>query len=1224
MRRLLNNRPYDLEQDGVEVYIEARNNKEAYYLEVGTNDLTPAPVLKMKQSNDEISFVDRLSNRVNAQSNVSEDPQDAVDDTYCAPDRYFLDTYNVKIYVTCVSPGVALVCDILPKKPDPNDPNDPNAYVETDYDNLRNEYPNEPAIRTTKPGVEYENSICNSYDISTTPTGLTDVTPAPTNTAGNRKDVVDSGEAVNDVNDLSDLVRKNNSSCDYDQDLVNSTENYTTCVKCVSEPDIVGGVRQPNTLQTGVAEVLESNDPDVLANTLYCNGQCGSNTASICADVFGGVNDPNKSAKESTAYGMRDGKKCTLQIFADNGPFLDELPNGSDNPCYISNTVYTKQPGQTGNPVAPSTAQSTTQPTTVANPNPNQATTETQAPTQAQTQAPATGGTGEQPDFGIFDNSTYDECLPYNSVDDQGNETQESSPIDVFDSNGTLVQYCPSQSEGIIENNFGDVDSIEPDKVKSIKSINWVSHLCNVNTNYPGVLHVATDHPDPNISSTFPGGNIGDAFYSSIRTGYKCNGSCEPFNVQQVPNSNSSNSNIEVITSNIGLCMPARAAAPQTGVAAPNSKTLDQGVLDETIFGGGCTYSAIKLADDTIYCVDDRGLVENPPTPIKEEDVVTGPAPTGSPNVSGTVFRIEDPSSREFPVESLCSVDPQYPGVFDVSSRISVLDPHYRGAPNSNSEIYPDINDSSAKVGEFHNDTRQTTVRNSCSSGYCIPFDESTDNKSIDGENVELRTDNIGVCMECSQNAGFKHTLQRGELNYCYDYRCAGMTINIPDPSKNLNVQYCLHSDATFSGVSDQPIALNPNAASFNNTDIQKALCTPTPGFNGVLDVTSNLTLQSSQSSNGGDLVYPSGSGAGSTVNPDQVLGVANNVSCPSSSQCIPFEEKIGEYDPLGSQNSIRPRGEPAVLRTTNIGVCVQNQNSSPGAMSNPDSTDIGFSLFSSASAQGSQEEFSSNVTRSGSKNVRAKTGDELPAGSYDLSNGVTLNFTSPKKIHFFDDKNGNFIQDAGEEYVENIDYDLVKTSESFNYNFNTGWNSMNIPVFKDENNFYKASDIVGLGNGVGLQVETIKKWEGKWLEYNVEGGVEYGEDFPIYPNQGYFIKVGNSGELNLFGSVPTVSYPTSFNSGWNLVGIAGGYDENLNQSFTNSEFVDGDFTAADFLSVLNMSYGEGVFDNITRWDDGVYRSLNLQEDKEFGLDFDIIDIEAYFVRTEKKTVFTP
>ncbi len=259
---------------------------------------------------------------------------------------------------------------------------------------------------------------------------------------------------------------------------------------------------------------------------------------------------------------------------------------------------------------------------------------------------------------------------------------------------------------------------------------------------------------------------------------------------------------------------------------------------------------------------------------------------------------------------------------------------------------------------------------------------------------------------------------------------------------------------------------------------------------------------------------------------------------------------------------------------------------------------------------------------------VKAQTGDEVDPGVYSGPGGVTLNFFSPTTVAFFIDANGNGVKDEGEKEVENKSYELIKQQEAFTYEVLNGTNAMNFPFYKDDKNFYSANDIIEEARTQGVTITSIKKWYGKWIEYSKEDGKTYGKDFSIKPNEGYFVTSTITGSFGLFGSTPQESFPQQLLNGWSLVGVAPGYGSNKQEAYVHNEFANG-IEAFEYITVVNKSDNSIELNNVTRYDSGVYRGVNYAEGedgkmKEFGLDFELNAMQAYFVKSEKKTVFTP
>lgn len=261
-------------------------------------------------------------------------------------------------------------------------------------------------------------------------------------------------------------------------------------------------------------------------------------------------------------------------------------------------------------------------------------------------------------------------------------------------------------------------------------------------------------------------------------------------------------------------------------------------------------------------------------------------------------------------------------------------------------------------------------------------------------------------------------------------------------------------------------------------------------------------------------------------------------------------------------------------------------------------------------------------------KTLSITSGQQVDPGQYLTSGGLTLYFNVPTIVDFFIDANGNGEYDEGEEIVYNQIFTLTKEADNFNYSLLTGWNAVNFPFVKNAESLYTASEIRAIAVGQGIDISSIKTWEGQWMEYTIVEGITYGEDFAIVPNKGYFIQAENRGVISIQGITSTTATPVQLLNGWSLIGVAPGYDDNGNKSYNNLEFTDG-IGAFEFIDIVNRIDSTINMSNVTRLQSGVYRGVNYAADKaglkrQFGLDFNLNELESYFVKSEKKTVINP
>lgn len=208
-------------------------------------------------------------------------------------------------------------------------------------------------------------------------------------------------------------------------------------------------------------------------------------------------------------------------------------------------------------------------------------------------------------------------------------------------------------------------------------------------------------------------------------------------------------------------------------------------------------------------------------------------------------------------------------------------------------------------------------------------------------------------------------------------------------------------------------------------------------------------------------------------------------------------------------------------------------------------------------------------------------------------------------KVQYFEDISGDGIKQENEPFIDLNQYQIQisKQQELKPYVFNTGWNSVTFNIISQ--NLETASEVVTALSAQGIRVEQISRLDkGQWLHFVVEptaSGVNstYGTDFKIIPGQGYFIRTLNQGTVYLTGNTFESSVPIALESGWNLIGV---------QSPTK-------YTVNQFLDVCNSQNASCV--NISRYDQGVYDSVVIDNGVFFGNNFEIKDSEGYFLLNE-------
>ncbi|MDD3647921.1 MAG: D-alanyl-D-alanine carboxypeptidase family protein, partial [Candidatus Dojkabacteria bacterium] len=111
------------------------------------------------------------------------------------------------------------------------------------------------------------------------------------------------------------------------------------------------------------------------------------------------------------------------------------------------------------------------------------------------------------------------------------------------------------------------------------------------------------------------------------------------------------------------------------------------------------------------------------------------------------------------------------------------------------------------------------------------------------------------------------------------------------------------------------------------------------------------------------------------------------------------------------------------------------------------------------------------------------------------------------------DNKNKDFRLILGEGYVLKSDkageftINGTKVDKPVPVKISTGWNLVGIPYSE---NGYTAVGVIDSANSSGGQVDTVTKWESKWVNVIKEEGLVFGHDFRINNQAGYFIRSRN------------------------------------------------------------------------------------------------------------------
>jgi hypothetical protein len=237
--------------------------------------------------------------------------------------------------------------------------------------------------------------------------------------------------------------------------------------------------------------------------------------------------------------------------------------------------------------------------------------------------------------------------------------------------------------------------------------------------------------------------------------------------------------------------------------------------------------------------------------------------------------------------------------------------------------------------------------------------------------------------------------------------------------------------------------------------------------------------------------------------------------------------------------------------------------------------------------------------------------------------------------VMFFEDMNGNGVYDEGEMLlpnvsIEDLGLEFKKVADVQNYRFTVGWNFFSFPMNMQttgSSNIEYASDLLEyLNNDTNklnaTHVVTFRS--GKLVVYtnrevpedmDSSGLIAYGKDFKILPGEGYIIKSYGIASVGFVGNRVEGSIPLDLQKGWNLVGVYNHKDEK-NRIFSGFEV----------LSQIQKQAGSEIEKTtLSKWDDGTYLPIVLENGEEYGNDFAILPYSSYWIKLDGAGVkYTP
>jgi hypothetical protein len=174
------------------------------------------------------------------------------------------------------------------------------------------------------------------------------------------------------------------------------------------------------------------------------------------------------------------------------------------------------------------------------------------------------------------------------------------------------------------------------------------------------------------------------------------------------------------------------------------------------------------------------------------------------------------------------------------------------------------------------------------------------------------------------------------------------------------------------------------------------------------------------------------------------------------------------------------------------------------------------------------------------------------------------------------------------------------------------GWNLITIPMLMKEegtSKIEKASEFLQRLNENGASVTHITTYRSnKFITYSArldQDGVlnTYGEDYNILPGEAYFVKSLSNIDISLKGNKIIGGQEIMLENGWNLTGIY------------NSDKL----AYKGFEVLKQMNTGGIEADILSRWQEGNYQNIILQNNIQYGNDFSVYPNEGYFIRVKNR-----
>jgi murein DD-endopeptidase MepM/ murein hydrolase activator NlpD len=231
-------------------------------------------------------------------------------------------------------------------------------------------------------------------------------------------------------------------------------------------------------------------------------------------------------------------------------------------------------------------------------------------------------------------------------------------------------------------------------------------------------------------------------------------------------------------------------------------------------------------------------------------------------------------------------------------------------------------------------------------------------------------------------------------------------------------------------------------------------------------------------------------------------------------------------------------------------------------------------------------------------------------------------------KVRFYNDKNANNVKDTNEEYIDDAtNIKLEKKSDVIEYNLNSGWNLINLPLVvynENDQEITMASQLAHHLNNLNIlqdiHIVHLAKYEnGRFEMYStrtseLDNGTEFAEDFLLVPGQAlYLFNAIDTARVKLKGQKFDSEVSLQLSNGWNMVGIMATKQDQ--------------YTAEELLSELDNQ--AVAADSVSQFENGIYQTVikPLDENLLYGNDFNIVEKRGYFIRVNSQdsdNIFVP